>query len=220
MLISAFFRRLNIPCDATDLPFNRLTRRVENRYVVWCNFRKLTVVQIDCISRVGNQCCNIRGKVIFTYAYTEDQRTCFSCHVYLFGLVGTNNTKRIRSLQSCRCFNDRLFQIACIVHLNQMHYYLRIRLAFKTITLLYQLFTQSDIVFDNAVMNNSELAVIAHVRMGIGIGRRTVSSPSSMSDADRTREILTVSRSFAQISNPSGNLADSNQVIVEYSNAC
>ena len=101
-----------------------------------------------------------------------------------------------------------------------MHDHFRIRLAFKAITLLCQFFTQSNIVFDNAVMNDGKLPVVAHMRVGICIGRRTVSSPSGMPDTNSTRAVLSVSRFFAKICYPSRNLADSNQIIVEYSNTC
>ena len=68
VLVAAFFSSLNAPGDPADFFVNGGAGTVEHNDAVRGQLRKLSVLQIDCISGMGHQSSNIGGKVIFPYA--------------------------------------------------------------------------------------------------------------------------------------------------------
>ena len=65
MVVAAFFRRLNAPCDAADLFADRCAGAVKHADPIRRQGGKFSVVQIDGVSRISNQSSHIRGEKVF-----------------------------------------------------------------------------------------------------------------------------------------------------------
>ena len=98
-----------------------------------------------------------------------------------------DHTQRVGAAQQ----PDRLEHGLCKILLppgvqivNQVGNRFGVRLGLEHVTVLFQLLAQEQIILDNAVMHNGNLAVrAAKVRMGVAVGRAAVGCPAGVPDA-------------------------------------
>ena len=83
-----------------DLFGNFFSGAIIDNDLFFCYLSKLTIIQINYISRIRNKCCNIGCKIVFTNTDADKKRTVFSDRNDFFRLVSTDYAKRIGTLQS------------------------------------------------------------------------------------------------------------------------
>ena len=74
-------------------------------------------------------------------------------------------------------------------------------------------------VFDDAVLHDGKLAVVAHVRVGVRLRRRAVRCPARMAKADIAVKIATVMRFGQQILDLAAGLGKLDRAAVEHGDA-
>ena len=201
MLITALFRRFDTPCDAADRLVNDRAGAIIDRDALRCQLRKLAVIQIQGVTGIGYQRRHVRGKEVFANTDTKDQRTGFP-HRYDFPrTVGAENAEGIGACQSGSRSHDGFLKIPMVVHLDQMDDHFCIRLTAEGIAVCGQFLPQSHIILDDAVMNHRKPSVTAHVRMGIGIGRRSMGRPAGMTDAGKSGQSFSILRFLTEVRN-------------------
>ena len=72
---------------------------------------------------------------------------------------------------------------------------------------------------DDAVLHDGELAVVAHVRVGVCLRRRAMRCPARMAEADITVKVATVMRFGQQILNLAAGLGKLDRAAVEHGDA-
>ena len=69
-----------------------------------------------------------------------------------------------------------------------MSYHFRVRFRLENVAFFHKVLFQSQIVFNNTIMNHHKMVMAVSMRMGISVGRLAVSSPAGMSNADMALE--------------------------------
>ncbi len=176
---------------------------------------------IDNVARVRHKRRHVGGEEVLTSADADDQRTAVAREEHLLRAVGAQNADRIAALQTAKCLHDGVLQVAVagVVHIQQVNDDLRVRLTMEPEPLGLQHLAQLHKVFDDAVLHDGELAVIAHVRMGIRLRRRAVRCPARMAEADIAVKIATVMRFGQQILDLAAGLGKLDRAAVEHGDA-
>ena len=221
VLIAALFGSLNIPRDAGNGLFDRLAGAVKDRVAVGTHLGELAVVKIDHIFRVRHKRRHVGGEEVLTRADADDQRTAVAREEHLLRAVGAQNADRIAALQTAERFEHSVLEIAVagIIHIQQVNDDLRVRLTMEPEPLGLQHLAQLHEVFDDAVLHDGELAVVAHVRMGVRLRRRAVRCPARMAEADIAVKIATVMRFGQQILDLAAGLGKLDRAAVEHGDA-
>ena len=221
MLIAALFGSLDVPRDAGDRLVHGLSGAVKDGITVGAHLGELTVVKIDHIFRVRHKRRHVGGEEVLTRADADDQRTAVAREEHLLRAVGAQNADRIAALQTAERFEHSVLEIAVagIIHIQQVNDDLRVRLTMEPEPLGLQHLAQLHEVFDDAVLHDGELAVVAHVRMGVRLRRRAVRCPARMAEADIAVKIATVMRFGQQILDLAAGLGKLDRAAVEHGDA-
>ena len=94
-----------------------------------------------------------------------------------------------------------------------------VSLAFKVIALLCQLLPQLQVIFDNAIVNDSKFSVVAGMGMGVDVRWRAVGCPAGVADAGGARKKRAVRRLFTQTGNAAHDLADGDGLVLNHRNS-
>ena len=86
--------------------------------------------------------------------------------------------------------------------LDELHQHFRVRVAAEGDAFLLKPFLQRGIVFDNTVMDKSQIARRGIMRMGIDLGRFAVGRPARVGDSDISGNVFVFYKMF-QIGNAS-----------------
>ena len=105
-------------------------------------------------------------------------------------LDNSNGVSTDGTVQRLTNGRNQVLAILLIVEINQLHQHLSISSTLELIALLDELFLQYLVVFDDAIMHQSQVTAHAHMRMRIGSRRLTMGSPAGMSDTDMAAAIL------------------------------
>ena len=221
MLIAALLGSLDVPRDAGDRLVHGLSGAVKDGITVGAHLGELAVVKIDHIFRVRHKRRHVGGEEVLTRADADDQRTAVAREEHLLRAVGAQNADRIAALQTAKCLHDSVLQVAVtgVVHIQQMDDDLRVRLTMEPEPLGLQHLAQLHEVFDDAVLHDGELAVVAHVRMGVRLRRRAVRGPARMAEANIAVKIATVMRFGQQILDLAAGLGKLDRAAVEHGDA-
>ena len=79
-------------------------------------------------------------------------------------------------------------EVTVVVGFDQVNDGFGVGLGHELMTALGELLSQIEVVFDDAVMDNDDLASTVEVRMGILLGRPTVCSPACVADTVVSRQ--------------------------------
>ena len=214
VFVTALFCGLNIPGDSADILLDGVSGTVEYLNGIGGQLCELSVLKVDDIPCVRDQCSDIRGKEIFANAHSENQRACLADNENSVRFVGADDTQSVGPLQPGGGFHDGPLEIAVVVHLQQMDNDLGVGLAFKMIAFFNQLGTKFHIVFDDPVVHDCKPAVIAGVGMGVRVGRCAMGGPTRMADSGRTGRKQTVPGFFTESGDPARYFADGNFCII------
>ena len=110
--------------------------------------------------------------------------------------------------------------VAMVMKLKQMRRQLAVRFCPNGKAGLFQHFPQLHIVFDDAVVHQSDASVFAHMRVGVDVRRFSVGGPAGMADAERAGQKRAVFGFCDQILEPSLGLFDLQNAVLLHADAC
>ena len=165
----------------------------------------MPVVQIDDLTGVTRQGIGIRGEVIAVDADADDERTAEACADDDAGLLPAHDGQAIRAFHECHGILHRFQQIVLVVMGNQVREDFGIGVGFEFHAVLDERVFELGEVFDDAVMNDGDVAGRIEVRVGVGVGGSAVRGPARMADAEVARRRLGVD-GFGEFGDPPGFL--------------
>ena len=142
---------------------------------------------------------NIGSKEILPGAHAQDQGAGAFDGDQLTGMLITDHAQGVGALQAGHGFHHSLLQVTSIIQIQQMYNHFCVSFAVKNKTFFHQLRPEQGIVFNDAVMNHSKMAVIGHMGMGIGDGGGAVGGPAGMADAAEAGDVFAVIGDAIQI---------------------
>ena len=186
VLIAALFGALCIPIDM-DLAFVDDVA-VE---VIECGFprlqaRHLQIVDIVDVARMLEHGRHIGGKIGVLVRDTDDHRAVLAGDINLIGIVRKEDGKGISSPHAHHRLGERVdgpHFIFFIVVIYELDEHFRVRLGIKGIAVMQELFLDLAVVFDDAVVDTHDAAVVAAMGVGVGLRRVAVRRPARVADA-------------------------------------
>ena len=148
----------------------------------------LTVVEIDCLTRVLGEGVDVRGEKQALIAYPNHQRAFHPSTKKRVGGHGCHQGKGECPLESVRGRYQGFFHThaALEIIVDQMHDDFGIGFRAEVKTVVPQFLSEGDIILNNAVVNDGELIVHADMRVGILLRNAAMCGPARMGDADLT----------------------------------
>ena len=193
VLVAALFRGGDLPVDVVVFLFDGQLHGVEELDAVAAEDGDLAVLHVDDVTGVFDQRRHVGGDEILALAEAEQQRRVLARGVDMIRIVRAEDAEGVRALdpvqdhvQSVRDRRD-LGQAHAVFH--ELRDDLRVGLRGELHALLLQKFADLEIVFDDAVMDDGDLAVLGDVRVGVDIVRFAVGGPAGMADAERAGQL-------------------------------
>ena len=106
-------------------------------------------------------------------------------------MLAAHEDKGIRTFDAAQHFADAFLEVAIVDLFQEVRNDFRVRLGLERMAFLDELFFERQIVLDDAVMHDDEIARAVRMRMRVDIRRTAVRRPARMADADRAlRDII------------------------------
>ena len=109
-------------------------------------------------------------------------------------------------------------EIAVVHFFQKVRYHFGVGVGFEYMAFVDELFLQSHVVFDDAIVDDDEMVVAVAVGMGISVRRLAMGSPAGVANADVTGERMAFQR-FFQVCQAAFFLFDFDMSILVYSDA-
>ena len=134
---------------------------------------------------------HVGGEEIAALAVAEQQRRVLARGDDAVRTVGTEHAERVSALDAAQYAAHGLQKVVAlvVVEFEQLRHDLGIGLGLEGDALPDQEFLDLNIVFDDAVVNDRELSVLAHVGVGVGDIRRAVCRPAGVTKADAAFDV-------------------------------
>ena len=222
--ISALLRRRNLPVDMMVLLFNRQLHGVEDLNGVARQNRDLAVFHVRNVSGVFDQRRHVRGDEVAAVTVAQQQRRVFPCRIAPLRIVCADNADGIGALAPVQNHVDGVLHAVDLVEpeavLEQLRDNLRIGLGRELHALFFEKFANFQIVFNDAVVNQRDLAVLGHMGMGVDIVRLAVGRPAGVPDAGSAVQQRAVFRHRGKIFKPALALCDVQHAVFRHADAC
>ena len=224
VLVAALFRGGDLPVDVVVFLFDGQLHGVEELDAVAAEDGDLAVLHVDDVTGVFDQRRHVGGDEILALAEAEQQRRVLARGVDMIRIVRAEDAEGVRALdpvqdhvQSVRDRRD-LGQAHAVFH--ELRDDLRVGLRGKLHALLLQKFADLEIVFDDAVMDDGDLAVLGDVRVGVDIVRFAVGRPAGVPDAGSAVQQRAVFRHRGKIFKPALALCNVQHAVFCHADAC
>ena len=134
---------------------------------------------------------HIGGKIGVLVRDTDDHRAVLAGDINLIGIVRKEDGKGISSPHAHHRLGERVdgpHFIFFIVVIYELDEHFRVRLGIEGIAVMQELFLDLAIVFDDAVVDTHDAAVIAAMGMSVGLRGVAVRRPARVADAAATTD--------------------------------
>ena len=192
MLIATLFRRLGVPHDPGQGLLNLPAAAVVDGNLLRGEGSKLPILQINDGAGMADEGGNIGSEEILPSAHAQNQRAGVLDGDQLTGVLITDHTQGVGTLQAGNGFHHSPLQVTSIIQIQQMYNHFCIGFAVKNKTFLHQFRPKLGIILDNAVMNHGKMTVVGQVGVGIGDGGGAVGGPAGMADAAEAGDVFAV----------------------------
>ena len=208
--IAALLRRADLPLDVVMLLFDGLLHGVVELDAAAGEHGDLAVVHIHHVARVLDDGGRVAREEAAALAEAEQQRRVLARGDDAVGTIGAEHTERVGALDAAQHAAHGLEEVAAlvVVELEQLRHDLGIRFGSEGHALRDQKFLELDIVFDDAVVDDGKLAVLADVGVGVDVVRRAVGRPAGMAHADGALHIRAAVDEVAQDLEPAHGFFD------------
>ena len=183
--MAALFRGGNVPVHLAVFFLDRRHLIIKDINGLRRHNRNLPVVHIDDVPGVLDDGGHVRRNIISILPKPQNQRAVLSgCNQGIW-IIGTNDSQCIRALNTPQDTPDRFQHIPAlvIVEFQQLGHHLRIGIGYKCDPLAKQVLLDFQVIFNNAVMNQCNLAVFTDMGMRIDIVRLSMGRPAGVSDS-------------------------------------
>ena len=185
MLISAFVNGFGRKLKQFRLPHNLFAGKIRNFYLSAPDNGNFPVFHPHDFFGFSEQSGNIAGNKIFVLSDSDNERGVFLNGNELVRFLLVDNSQGKSTVKKPHGVLYRLFKSGAVFQfpVNQMNNRFRICLRCKMIAVGRKFLSELKIIFDNSVMNQSQIFVCRTVRMSIFQIRQPVRCPADMSDA-------------------------------------
>ena len=157
------------------------------------NNSHVTVFEIDHLAGVLHDGGAVGADEVLVVADADEQGAALLGEDDLVGFVGTDDGEGIGAHHIGKGDADGFGEVALLVLVdvvNEVYQHLRVGFAAEDVSALCQLLAESQVVFDDAVMDDGDAAVGGEVRVGVGAARFAVGGPARVPDARVPRNVL------------------------------
>ena len=205
MFIAFLLCSIHIPGYMENLPLYRISVFVENLYAFRGYYYHLTVFdEIDFLD-IFKKGRDIGSNKIAALSKTCNKGCVLSYGHQFVGIVGGNGHNGIGSSHAPHSLIYSIFEAVTLFHVkaDQMCHHLRISFGLEMHMVLFnEFFLQLHKVFNDTVVDDCHLSVLAGVRMSVDIRRRPVGCPASMSYARMAVKVLPCNKIFQVFYSP------------------
>ena len=187
-----------------------LLRRAETSQVTWKTSRfsgvpgqrgqrhafrrdagKVAVFQHQHVPGVAHDGGNVRREKVLPFAKANNQRRRGLRCINRIGFLARHHADRIRPGDFRQRRPHGVFQASggCEMRLDQMHQHFGIRIAGEHMPGVHQPLLESDIVFNNAVVDQRDASGAVEMRVGIDIVRTSVGRPARVGNDRSARSV-------------------------------
>ena len=190
MLEAALFRHDRVPGDVLHLARDGLAFEVGELHAGRRDDGEVAVGEEEQVARVIENRRHVAGDEVFVLAQADDRRRPVARGNNLVGLVGRDDRDREHAGQQLHRLANRFFQrnlvpvaVGAEVLLDQVGDDFGVGLGAELVAFVDQLLLQADIVLDDAVVHDDDLAGAVAMRMSVLFGGTAVRGPASVADA-------------------------------------
>ena len=185
VLVTALAGGLHVPLDGLDVLFDGCERSEGQHFPRMIgNSYDFAVLQEDHVTRVGEKGGNVGRYEMLAYSYTENHGSGHARGKYGFRFVGAEHGYGVGAVGLSQRPGKGFQQ--CIRMLSAFGYKMgenfRIRFGFEDVSPGEQLLLQFLKVFDDAVMDDGQLAITPDLWVRVSLGRDAVRRPARMTD--------------------------------------
>ena len=188
--IAVLFGGSLVPIDDYGFALDFLHVAVENVHRRARNAHDFALAEQNKAASVAEKRRHIGGDEILAVAQPHDERTVLAHSVERVGRERAQHAERVGAHQLVQHFAHAVEHIPVVVVLEKVRDNFGVGFRAELIAASDKKLPQLDVVFDNSVVHDCELAVARQVRMRIDVVRLAVSSPARVSHAHVTRKRL------------------------------
>src|SRR5271165_5338520 len=190
VLEAAFFRHDRVPGDMLHFALDGLAVEIGNPHTVLRDDREVAVGEKEKIARVRQQRGHVGGDKEFIFAEADDDGRAVAGGDDLVGLVDRDHDEREHASEFFYGFADGIFErgpmaVAALkkVALDEVRDDLGVGFRRELVAFFDQLLFEREVVFDNAVVDNDDLAGAVAMRVRILFRGTAVRCPAGVADA-------------------------------------
>ena len=191
VLETALFGCLGIPVDLEDLLRHELALAVRDDDGILFHDGHLAIVEDIRAARPADDGRDVGCDEVLAVAEADDKRVVLLRADELVRMLAAHEDEGIRTFDAAQHFADAFLEVAIVDLFQEVRNDFRVRLGLERMAFLDELFFERQIVLDDAVMHDDEIARAVRMRMRVDIRRTAVRRPARMADADRAlRDII------------------------------
>ena len=218
--VTALFRRGNFPVNVVVLLFDRQLHRVIDLNRVARQNGDLAVFHVRNVSCVLDERRHVGGDEVAAVAVAKQQRRVLSRRIQPLRIVCADDAEGVRTLDAVQHHVDRVLHAVHLVEpqtiFQQLRDDLAVRFRGKLYALLLEKFPDLQIIFNDPVVYQRDLAVLGHMGVGVDIVRFAVRCPAGVADADRAVHECAVRRLFGQVCEPALAFGDVQHAVLRH----
>ena len=186
VLIAALFCCGHIPVDGLNFLFDFVAEFVHDNDFIRTHDRYFVVVKNDELPGTADNSGDIRCDHVFAFTDTDDERIAaarcddFLCIIHRYNAECVRAAQTLHGSQNGFC---KILLLAGVQIVDKMRNGFGVGLGLELITMRFKAFAQFLVVFNDAVVNDCNLALAAEMRMRVAVGRFAVSRPAGVADA-------------------------------------
>src|SRR5205814_2100490 len=223
MLVARLLRHDRVPQDALRRLRDRAAEEVGKRHAGARDDRHFLVAEKHDVAGVAEDGGDVGGDEELASAEADDDRRAFPHRDDLFRIVCRNQDQREQPAHLHQRAADRVLEaVAPHLALDQVRDDLGVGLGDEAVPLRLQLVLQIEVVLDDAVVDDDDLAGAVAMRMGVLLGRTSVRRPAGVADAvitgdrigaDNLFQVRQFAGAAAQIDRAVADHGDSRRVV-------
>ena len=183
MLVAALFRHDRVPQNVRHLPVNRPAVEIAEAHAFGREHRHVPVAQEKHVARIAQDRRNVRRHEIFVVAQADHHRRSRPRGDNLVGVGNREDRQGEYAGQLLDGGAHRGFKIAAEVLFHQVRNDFGVGLGNELVSLILKLLFEREVVLDDAVVHDHDLAGAIAMGMGIFFGRAAMRRPARVADA-------------------------------------
>src|SRR5690242_18302428 len=184
MLVAALFGHDGVPGDMMRGTIDGAAIVIHDAHATLCQHGDVAVRKEENVPRMLEKGGNVAGYEIFSVTESDHGRRADASCDDLVRITRGEKYQGVNATQLLEGCSNRLLKrhAALGIFFRKMRHNFRIGLGHKFVALALELLLQFQIIFDDSVVNNDDLAGAVAMRMGVFFRGTAVSGPAGVSD--------------------------------------